>query len=243
MIAPTPVRLLSWPQLVALQFMLTLRNRRWMDLIGGAAALQAVSLLIATVADRMTPYNRVSGGRTRYRVSAIQEMDVGLWMTVLVLLAAMWAAFLWRDEAPSQRRYHWSLPADHGFHDLARVAAGAIWVVILAVLVIVTVTTWLPYGGSLVMDVPWFLFSLLVAYGLGSIAALSTERPLLWILGSIILAAGAMALLEMVHLRDEFEWLYEGRSAKWLWPTVAVLGLAYVSQRRAGAPRLILRRV
>lgn len=54
-----------------------------------------------------------------------------------VLVAAMlglpapvlWALLVWHGELPHRRSYHWSLPVPRPGHDLARIAAGAVWLV------------------------------------------------------------------------------------------------------------------
>ena len=40
---------------------------------------------------------------------------------------AIWAVAVWHGELPHRRSYHWSLPVSRAAHDLARVAAGAAW--------------------------------------------------------------------------------------------------------------------
>ncbi len=42
-------------------------------------------------------------------------------------LPALWALLVWQGELPHRRSYHWSLPVWRPGHDLARIAAGAVW--------------------------------------------------------------------------------------------------------------------
>jgi hypothetical protein len=245
MTAPAYVRLLTWPQLVVVQFMLTLKNRRWLELVGGAIALEAIAFLFATLVDQRNSGDpMIAIGWDAYRVGAVQRMNVEVLTKGLVFLAAVWPAFLWRDEGPAQRRYHWSLPADRGWHDLARVAAGAIWIAILTVLAFTAIAVWLPGGRGVTIPARWFVMILLGAYGMGSIAALTTERPLMWILGAIAFGAVASAMLSFARIRDPFEWLdfYGARAGILLWLTVPIFGLGLVTQHRTGAQQLTLRR-
>jgi hypothetical protein len=253
----TDMRILTWPQLVAAQFMLTVKSRRWMELFAGAIALEAMALLVSAFAQR------VDVGRMDE--SKIQMLNFFVWMFGLSILAAVWPAFLWRDEAPLQRRYHWSLPAGRGAHDLARVAAGAIWILILSLLVVVAVATWLPLVHQEFANWPIrFTVALLAAYSLASIAALNTERPVAWILGTIAVCAAIAGIVastdfytfhhgfrripfELVLgkaglLTMFFDFANDRNKAGLVWLCVGVVGLAIVTLRRAGTFRLAVQR-
>jgi hypothetical protein len=249
---------LPWSRLVAAQFILILENRRWMELFAGAVALLAMALLVATFTQR-----GVAGWGDP---SAAQQTTLYVWNFGLIMLAVVWPTFLWRDEAPSQRRYHWSLPAARGANDLARVAAGAIWLLVLAAVVVTAAVLWLPLAFPHHPDskvVQWageFTVVLLAAYGLSSIAALATERPTTWILGVLGFCA-AMAVVVIVAeilpydagiRRIPFELVF-GKGglltlffhfadrhivAGPVWLTVAVVGLAIVTMRRTGGANL-----
>lgn len=47
----------------------------------------------------------------------------------LLPVAAIWAILVWSGEGPRERGYHWSMPVPRGVHELARVAAGALYLV------------------------------------------------------------------------------------------------------------------
>ena len=49
------------------------------------------------------------------------------WYSILFLLGGVWGVLVWHEEGPKARWYHWSLPLDASTHDLARVVAGAAW--------------------------------------------------------------------------------------------------------------------
>jgi hypothetical protein len=47
-----------------------------------------------------------------------------------IIAGAAWPLITWNAEAPSRRGYHWSLPVARLPHDLARVAAGALYLLV-----------------------------------------------------------------------------------------------------------------
>ena len=65
------------------------------------------------------------------------EVDVQLGRPRLLVAAiaglpapALWALLVWHGELPHRRSYHWSLPVSRPGHDLARIAAGAVWLLV-----------------------------------------------------------------------------------------------------------------
>jgi hypothetical protein len=69
-------------------------------------------------------------------VAATTDISPALGLAPLVVAAmlaspapALWALAVWHGELPHGRSYHWSLPVSRCSHDLARVAAGAVWLV------------------------------------------------------------------------------------------------------------------
>ena len=46
---------------------------------------------------------------------------------IAVAASAFWSVTVWYNEGPARRDYHWSLPVSRGTHELARVIAGAAW--------------------------------------------------------------------------------------------------------------------
>lgn len=135
-----------------------------------------------------------------------------LW-TFPLLLSLGWPLFVvWRDDTPSERAYHWTLPVDRSAHQLLRAAAG--WVHLAAGLALGVLFAWtsgavvhggMPVGrASLVVG----LFpSVTLFYLLGTLAALTTDRPLVWIFVAYLLVGATQALAT-----------YQG----WLWLDRAV---------------------
>ena len=52
---------------------------------------------------------------------------IGLMALIAVAASAFWPVMVWYNEGPSRRAYHWSLPVARGSHEMARVFAGAVW--------------------------------------------------------------------------------------------------------------------
>jgi hypothetical protein len=141
---------------------------------------------------------------------------------VIVGLALLFPLALWQDEPPSQRGYHLVMPVRASTHTLTRVLAGWLWTMLvtalfLAAFVIVPVVEgWLP--GALPMHVSYVAWwewlvpftTVTVAYLFASAAAVGARRPLVWLGGAIILYAGAVTLLFMLHMQNAAATLFRG---------------------------------
>lgn len=55
----------------------------------------------------------------------------------LLMLWAIWAENLWKDEPPDQRDYYSMLPTSHFSQHLSRILAGAIWIIVLLLIVLI----------------------------------------------------------------------------------------------------------
>jgi hypothetical protein len=62
-------------------------------------------------------------------IRSMREDGIYLLAAAVFLLATgmFWAMAVWNNEAPSQRTYHWSLPAARTAQDTARILAGALY--------------------------------------------------------------------------------------------------------------------
>jgi hypothetical protein len=112
----------------------------------------------------------------------------------LVGYGAVAAALMWASEPPANRRYHWAMPVGREMHDLLRVAAGAVWLIVA--IAAFAVAAWITEGAAVreqwLRNAPlyWlgmFLVAVLI-YLLCSIAALLVAKPLLWIAGVVSVA-------------------------------------------------------
>jgi hypothetical protein len=95
------------------QTWLLARSGRWFYWIAGVAALR----LLLVLGD----FSRV--------IPALHVMAL-----IVAFGAAVWAVIVWQGESPRRRAYHWSLPVSRPVHDLARVAAGAAFLVVACAL-------------------------------------------------------------------------------------------------------------
>lgn len=129
----------------------------------------------------------------------LSEVLGNLW-SFPVLLSLVWPmAAAWRDDSPSDRAYHWTLPVDRWVHQLLRAGAG--WLHLMAGLVAGVGAAWA--WGAAVRDGmgpgdPAVLLGLIpcatLLYLVGTVAAVATERPLIWIFVSWIAVAAAESL-------------------------------------------------
>lgn len=127
----------------------------------------------------------------------LSELVGNLW-SFPILLSLVWPlAAAWRDEPPSGRAYHWTLPVDRTVHHLLRAAAG--WVHLMTGVGAGLGAAWawgaIVRGGMAPGD-PAVLLGLIpcatLVYLVGTVAAVATERPLLW----LFVAWVAVAALE-----------------------------------------------
>lgn len=107
----------------------------------------------------------------------------------LELVAVFWAAMVtWRGEGPEERVHHWSQPVGRRRHQLLRIAAGAVW--LLAAVIAGAAAGWIagavvqggmgPGGAAPLAAIGG---GLLLLYLLGSVPALLSEHPVVWIVG------------------------------------------------------------
>lgn len=126
---------------------------------------------------------------------ALSHAVAGFW-TWGGLIALFWSVGLtWKDEGPSERTYHWTLPVDRPLHHLLRMAAG--WVTLGGTLAGGILLGWA--GGALLQGSmsagdPAVLAGVLpaatVLYLVGGLFALTVDRPLLWFILAYVGAAG-----------------------------------------------------
>lgn len=107
----------------------------------------------------------------------------------LVLIGPFWAFVVWHNEGPGNRLYFWSQPVSRTGHSLARVAAGAAWLVILYALLVLAGALFALFDGDLAhFAVPGFaawvsLFTTpLAGYLIASILTVPSDYPIRWFL-------------------------------------------------------------
>lgn len=135
---------------------------------------------------------------------------------LLVLIALSWALSAWRDDPPKDRQYFWLHPVQRDAHTIARTLAGLLWlmVVVTAMLLSVFITSrgMVPPEMAAAAGRMWaFSFlSIALTYIACSIAAVLSDRPLIW----IILVVAIVILLGVVASIREIQWLQDALS--WL---------------------------
>ena len=130
------------------------------------------------------------------------------WMTVpvliplhvtIVFLGGVAAVLVWHNEAPQNRRYHWSMPVRRELHDIMRIVAGAFWLIVA--IAIYAALAWFMEEPQVrehwLANATYFWLSIfitpLLMYLLATIAALMAGRPMLW-LGGILSAIAILSL-------------------------------------------------
>lgn len=120
-------------------------------------------------------------------------LDAILFTQVTPLIMAIggaWGIIVWRDDPPKHRRYHWSLPVDMTHHDLARVLAGALWL-LAAIAVYFAVGSMLALADGTAAELRHgagftalhYALAPLLAYMLMSGFGVASNRPFEWALG------------------------------------------------------------
>lgn len=152
-------------------------------------SLAGLALLVATP---MTVISASAGGGASLVVSDLVRES---W-TLPTLLAVFWPVMVaWRDDTPSERAYHWTLPMGRTRLQLLRAAAG--WAHLVAGLAAGIALAWTAgaaiRGGMaagrvevLAAVVP----AATVLYLVGTLSALTTDRPVLWLVAAYLTVAG-----------------------------------------------------
>lgn len=170
---------------------IALLSRRWPGLLGVAAAL--AGLLVLAAAGWIPAIDDMPPG------VPFSDALAGAW-SFFGAAAVFWAAGLaWKDEGPSDRAYHWTLPVDRTVHQMLRLAAG--WVLLAAVLAAGAGGGWLAVAvvqGGMAPGDPAVLAAVLpsatVLYLVGAVFALVSDRPLLWIVVAYLAGTAAASL-------------------------------------------------
>ena len=112
---------------------------------------------------------------------------------VLVGYGTIAAALMWASEPPDNRRYHWAMPIARERHDVLRIVAGALW--LLVAIMLFAMAAWLTEEPAVrdqwLRNAPLYWLGVflvpMLAYLLCSIATLLVARPLLWLTGAGLL--------------------------------------------------------
>lgn len=125
----------------------------------------------------------------------------------MVLLALIVPLIVWRDEEPARRDYHWLMPVPRRTHTLMRAFAGWCWTMVatLAYVIVIGILPVIVQGLTTVAQPYHPGFSVwewlvpfgaaTVAYALASVAAVTAQRPLVWVFGSLAIYAGIVLIM------------------------------------------------
>lgn len=111
------------------------------------------------------------------------------WPLWVFLIGPFWAFAVWHNEGPSSRLYFWSHPVSRTGHSMARVAAGAAWLVLMYALLILGGVIFALFDGDLVQfghfgAAAWvgFFTAPLMGYLVISILTVPSDYPIRWFL-------------------------------------------------------------
>jgi len=130
----------------------------------------------------------------------------------MMFMSGLFGIFVWRDEPPTKRDYHWTLPLDAGTHDIMRVAAGGVW--LTAAIVLFTVTGAIvafAAGGSEAwlraapLMLPHYFLSSYIIYLLAAAMSTRSRRPIEYVIFGYIGVVVLLAIAELAAL----PWLTE----------------------------------
>jgi hypothetical protein len=140
-----------------------------------------------------------------------QGPRLSFFYVILIFLGGLAGGVVWFGEAPRNRRYHWSMPVRRELHDLARIAAGAVWLMML--IAIFCLLYW--FGEGSMMREQWLnrapLFWLaqflvpLLAYLLVCIPCIMLGRPIF----VILIALALPLLLSLKPVRQNAPFLFD----------------------------------
>jgi hypothetical protein len=168
----------------------------------------------------------------------------------LLVTGPIWAFAVFHNEGPSSRLYHWSQPVSRTAHSLARVTAGAVWLVVVYALLLLAGFLFAMIDGNVwqLTGLPagaWvnFFVGPLLGYLAVSILTIVSDYPIRWFFGIVFLlplvvglglnAVGLTGLLEtlaqpLVNERWGFAFAV---AAEFVYGSAAVLGETGLPQR------------
>ncbi|HUG41597.1 MAG TPA: hypothetical protein VMM12_14000 [Longimicrobiales bacterium] len=138
-----------------------------------------------------------------------------VWPVWLILAGPFWGFAVWYNEGPGNRLYFWSHPVSRTGHSMARVGAGAAWLLVVYAAMIVAAMLFAAFDGDLaqfgaVAFISWLSFFTGALIGYLAISALTvwSEYPIRWSLGLLFGFPITVTLLdEWLELEDLVRWL------------------------------------
>ncbi|HEX2166815.1 MAG TPA: hypothetical protein VHG09_06205 [Longimicrobiales bacterium] len=186
------------------QFLLLQRCGRTLILVGAAA----IAIILTIGAEWW--FSRIAA--TQHLFAAPIEHDGFALLSLhpwIVMTAAVWGIAVWWQESPMRREHVLAAPADLTLQELARIAAGGLW--LLAMLALTTAAALLVQlaGGrgdalGTVAPAAWaVLFSgPLLAYTLAATVATATRRSIVSAIIGIVVMMGLFAFTLQIAIRN-----------------------------------------
>lgn len=183
----------------------SLRQQLW--LLGSSRRWTALTLSLAAVMAIID-------------VHVLPPVPSNLWLVIVLLpITGLWVTLVWSGEGPSQRGYHWSLPVPRAAHDLARVVAGAVYLVALCAVLAAVAGVLAASGGyfnafAAIDAEAWanFFLAPLVVYLLVSPLVLWRDYAVVrWLMGALFALGVLTPLAETQHvhvLSDAWKFLF-----------------------------------
>lgn len=208
--APTP----WWTVLRQQLTLLAVARRRGM-LIFTALALATSAMAAFSIKVVGVRGETLEDGRSAFEFGQLNEADLGMLVpgllallfgfSVLIYSTVFWAVAVWSGEGPSRRDYHGSLPIPRPAHDLARLAAGAAWLLAGVAMMFLGLAVGLLASGreSALAVLTWqgwldFFLGPLILYLLVSLASLTCERPGRTVLLAFLVLYGSFPVLAWI---------------------------------------------
>ncbi len=209
--APTP-----WWTVLRQQLRLLAAARRRGMLIFTALALVMSAATAFSIQVVGLHGETLEDGRGAFELKQLTEAALGMpevpgllavlfGFSVLLYSTIFWAVAVWSGEGPSRRDYHGSLPVPRPAHDLARLAAGVVWLLAgTAMMLLALAVGLLASGRASALAVPtwqgWLDFFLgpLILYLLVSLASLTNERPGRTVLLAFLVLYGSLPVLAWI---------------------------------------------
>lgn len=149
--------------------------------------------------------NLSPAGRATFNFSYSPELSA-----IIACLALLLPISMWLEEDPTKRAYHWSMPVSRSMHAMTRTFAGWVWLVVvtaaaLSFIVAIDAITRRIVGATLSGHAAIGTWEYLVpftaatiAYLFASAATIGARTPLVWIVGPVVIYAGASILAFML---------------------------------------------
>lgn len=146
-----------------------------------------------------------------------------LWPLYLGPAPLLWAFAVWHNEGPTNRLYFWTQPVGRGAHALARVVAGAVWLIVMQAILILAGALFASVDGDLaqfgmVGAAAWLSFftAPLLVYTILSVLTLPSDYPIRWFLGLLFGVPFILSLMdEWLELEGAVRFLLKPLAAEW----------------------------